>query len=191
LYAVLAFPDVFAKAGVFSPSYWYSDTIWMFVDQFTKQMPGRIFQMAGMLESESMIPLMLAMHDSLRFSGFNENELMKKMVPGGQHNEALWADQFPVAVSWLFDESLFVDQIEEIPIPLFFPNPASDKIYINRNTGPKRYITATVSNLTGVAVQTTSILSENSIDINSLEPGFYLLRLCSDYGCETVRFVKD
>ncbi len=58
--------------------------------------------------------------------------------------------------------------------PLFYPNPASDQIFIN----PPKNSTLSINiyNLQGKEVLTTKCFTGNRIDIKSLKPGLYILK---------------
>jgi predicted alpha/beta superfamily hydrolase len=94
--------DVFSKAGVFSPSFWFSDSVYDFASETGKHQPMRYYFMAGSNESQSMVEQIQAMADTLNSIGFEDTEVELLVIPGGQHNEALWRSQFANAYQWLF-----------------------------------------------------------------------------------------
>jgi pimeloyl-ACP methyl ester carboxylesterase len=103
-YIALKYQDIFSKAGVFSPSFWFSDSSYIFAYQTGKQHPMRYYMMGGTNESGGLVEQMHLMMDTLAAAGFGANELHLKVVPGGQHNEYLWRTQFGEAYEWLFLE---------------------------------------------------------------------------------------
>ena len=58
--------------------------------------------MGGTSESSSLVHQMNIMMDTLLASGFSAEELLLKVIPGGQHNEQFWRSQFTEAYKWLF-----------------------------------------------------------------------------------------
>jgi predicted alpha/beta superfamily hydrolase len=100
----LNYQDVFSKAGIFSPSFWYSDSSYVFAYQTGKISPLRYYVMGGTNESASLEHEMNLMVDTLKAAGFNDDELSLKVIAGGQHNELLWRTQFAQAYQWLFLE---------------------------------------------------------------------------------------
>ena len=100
-YALLKYPDVFGGAGVFSPSFWYTDDIYELTEN-TKKIKGKIYFMAGGSESDSMVPdmdrMILVLKDKTK-----SRRLKSKVVPGGKHNEALWSREFAAAYLWLLN----------------------------------------------------------------------------------------
>jgi predicted alpha/beta superfamily hydrolase len=100
-YAILKYPKVFGKAGVFSPSFWFSDKIYD-VAENTKKIKSKIYFMCGDNESEDMVSDLNKMEyliNTKRCYCLNLNE--KRIISGGQHNEKLWRDGFTKAILWL------------------------------------------------------------------------------------------
>ncbi len=99
-YALLKFPDVFGNAGVFSPSFWFSDEIYKFIQE-VETIEGRIYFMAGDHESNAMVPDLERMEQLVLSKITNKNNVTKKIVHGGHHNEKLWRKEFKDAYTWL------------------------------------------------------------------------------------------
>ncbi|CAM2998252.1 alpha/beta hydrolase [Flavobacterium frigoris] len=100
-YAILKYPQVFGKAAIFSPSFWFSDKIYDVVEN-TKKIKSKIYFLCGDNESEDMVSDLNKMENLLntkRCYCLNLNK--KKIVEGGQHNEKLWRDGFTKAIIWL------------------------------------------------------------------------------------------
>ncbi len=94
--------NVFSKAGVFSPSFWFSDSVYVFASQTPKEQPMRLYMMAGSNESHTMVGHLQSMADTLGKAGYNDSEVKMVVIAGGQHNEALWRSQFGQAYEWLY-----------------------------------------------------------------------------------------
>ena len=101
-YIAHKYQDVFGMAGVFSPSFWFSDSVYKFASETGKLADVKYYIMGGTNESASLVPSMQAMVDTLLGMGVNPSNVHLKTVPGGQHNEALWRSQFREAYEWLF-----------------------------------------------------------------------------------------
>lgn len=100
-YAVLKYPKVFGKAGVFSPSFWFSKDIYSLTEN-SKKINSKIYFLCGDNESEEMVSDLNRMEyliNTNRCYCLHLNE--KKIVKGGQHNEKLWRDGFIKALLWL------------------------------------------------------------------------------------------
>ncbi len=99
-YALLKFPEVFGNAGVFSPSFWFTDDIYALMETIDV-ITGRIYFMAGDHESSAMVPDIERMEQLVYERVKDRKQLHKKIVHGGHHNEKLWRKQFKDAYLWL------------------------------------------------------------------------------------------
>lgn len=101
-YAVIKHPEIFGKAGVFSPSFWFSDEIYTLMENSEKN-KAKIFFLAGDKESESMVADLKKMETLLDQNRCYCLKLNKTvLVHEGDHNEKLWRENFEQAVKWLF-----------------------------------------------------------------------------------------
>lgn len=101
-YAVLKYPEVFGKAGVFSPSFWFSEKIYNFMEN-SETTKSKIFFLCGDKESETMvsdIKKMETLLDRNRCYCLHLNKTL--IIKDGEHNEKLWRENFEQAVKWLF-----------------------------------------------------------------------------------------
>ena len=105
-YATLKHPEIFGKALVLSPSFWYTKDIFQFTERMeTETLRDRKFYFrAGEKESETMVPLMFKIKDLLLYKGLPPEHLNISSIKEGEHNEALWANLFPQAALWLLEE---------------------------------------------------------------------------------------
>jgi len=102
-YSILKHPEIFSKALVFSPSFWFSDEIVTLTKQTHMEALSatKIFFRAGHKESETMVPLMMKMRQILIDKGMSMCDINSKAVFEGTHSEKFWASQFPEAALWL------------------------------------------------------------------------------------------
>jgi predicted alpha/beta superfamily hydrolase len=103
-YAILKYPDVFGKAGIFSPSFWFNRKE---IIEFTNTIPKlktKIYFLCGDNEGDADMITDLNQIDNLISEKRCEckNLTKKTIVKGGQHNEKLWLDGFVDAYFWLF-----------------------------------------------------------------------------------------
>ena len=104
-YATLKYPEVFGKAGIYSPSFWYSNNSYELANQQGSLSDTKMYFLAGDNESETMVANMDKMTNLMVASGFESENIKKKVVVGGQHNEKLWRDNFEETIIWLFPEA--------------------------------------------------------------------------------------
>lgn len=100
-YAVLKYPEVFGKAGVFSPSFWFSDEIYKMTEN-SKKIKAKIYFLYGDSESDDMVidaRKMKHLLDENRCYCLKLDKIVE--VKGGQHSEKLWREGFGKAILWL------------------------------------------------------------------------------------------
>lgn len=100
-YALFEYPQVFSRAGVFSPSYWYSDEVFSSSDVDRLADNSRLYLLIGAKEGGAAKDLR-RMHEQLIDDGLNGERIVAKVVPGGWHHESFWRAHFGEAVEWLF-----------------------------------------------------------------------------------------
>lgn len=100
-YAITRHPDVFSKAGIFSPSYWFSNDIYEHTREHPPANDARLHLLIGGREGDS-IDDMLAMEKVFLELGHSETNLSVDVVPKGKHHETFWREQFGPSVAWLF-----------------------------------------------------------------------------------------
>jgi len=100
-YGALKYPEVFGKAGVFSPSFWFSNEIYTFTEKQSK-IKTKIYFLCGDKESDDMVKDLTKMKRLLDTKRCYCLHLDKtKIVKNGEHNEKLWRDHFAGALIWL------------------------------------------------------------------------------------------
>ncbi|WP_010231113.1 alpha/beta hydrolase [Gillisia marina] len=104
-YATLKHPDVFGKAIIFSPSFWYSEQIFNLTESIVENsiFENQFYFRAGEKESETMVPMMYKMNDILSSKLSSNAQINIASIPNGEHNEALWAGLFADAALWLMN----------------------------------------------------------------------------------------
>jgi predicted alpha/beta superfamily hydrolase len=98
-YAVLRHPDVFGKAGIFSPAFWTADSIKSMTDSLGGQIHGMFFFYMGGNEGDRYLADMNEICDKL---GSISSSFIYKAVDGpGVHNEQAWRKWFGEFFSWI------------------------------------------------------------------------------------------
>lgn len=100
-YAVIKYPDTFGNAGVFSPSFWFSDEIYKFVEKSDIAETTRFYFLVGEEESEEMVTDLERMITVLKRKGVTTEHIQSSTIEGGKHNESFWSSHFPEAYQWL------------------------------------------------------------------------------------------
>jgi predicted alpha/beta superfamily hydrolase len=190
-FGALNYQEVFSKAGIFSPSYWFSDSVWIFTRLTGKLQPMRLYQMAGGGEGQGTLNNMLDMQDSLLAAGFSTDEITTKIIPGGEHNENLWRQDFGEAYLWLF--ASFASGIraqEETRNIRLFPNPSGEIVNLPPDF-PDRCDSVVVLNMQGQTVLKMSPFHGHALNVSSLPAGTYLVTIVSGKTLYQGKFVKE
>ncbi|WP_339917230.1 alpha/beta hydrolase [Yeosuana marina] len=104
-YAAIKRPDVFGKAAVFSPSFWYANECFSFTKTHVKSVSNsKLYYLAGDSESGAMVENINEMIVLMKDQNFPEKNIKEKIVLNGKHNESLWRSGFTDAICWLFSE---------------------------------------------------------------------------------------
>jgi metallo-beta-lactamase class B len=102
LYAVLQYPQVFGATGVFSPSLWTSNQIFIDAANFSTTEMHRFYFYAGGKETTSTISLVNdvnKMSDILRKQP--NHQIATSIYPLGEHKEKYWRSEFALFYKWL------------------------------------------------------------------------------------------
>lgn len=177
MYGVIKHQDVFSKAGIFSPSFWFTDDIYDLVAEVGKEKDLRIYLMGGVAESSSMVSDLNRMYNSLQSAGFQDTELQLLTHQDGQHSEWYWAREFPSAYQWLFANTLPTSTQEPKVLQVkISPNPADSVLQF---TLPKDggNIEFELFDMNGQRVLPRQILKGQAIDVQHLPAGTYLATL--------------
>jgi predicted alpha/beta superfamily hydrolase len=164
--------EVFSRLGVFSPSYWISDSCFTLVESSTHNDPMRIYSIAGTLEGTTMTGPLAEMEEAYTDAGLSTEEHITFVHPDGQHSEWYWAREFKDAYEWLWDETVSVTD-ELLNEVMFYPNPAVNSVRIS-GLLPNEPYTVNLFDLQGRVIPVT--INGNEIGF-SCPDGCYLLRL--------------
>ncbi len=99
MYALVAYPNVFGGAGIFSPSFWIAPQICADVANVKWQKKFQIYLYAGKKESNTMVIDMERMFKIINQK--NCCSVLDVTFPLGQHNEKYWRDEFDDFYRWL------------------------------------------------------------------------------------------
>lgn len=101
-YAIAQYPQVFSKAGVFSPAYWTAAPSFDFMAQHPLPKDARVYLLMGEKEGDSMVPDVQRMAQVVEKSGHPAANTVLKIVPEQKHNEAFWSGELREALLWMF-----------------------------------------------------------------------------------------
>lgn len=96
--ALLRYPQVFGKAALLSPSYWFSGEVYAQTKAHPWPADARVYLYVGGREDKQALPDVQRMMPLLAAS-----DVTLHVEPEGRHDERAWRAEFPRAVAWLFD----------------------------------------------------------------------------------------
>ena len=185
LYAALYKPDVFGRAGVFSPSLWFSQRIYSLARTTPLSQPNpRMHLMSGGRESQGQLRDHFRMADTLALAGYAlGTEVDTATHADGEHKEWFWRREFASAYRYLFAGTGPVAtkpsfKIAELEI---FPNPQDlqGRLTIRHATAPEG-TPVEVYDLKGKRVRTTRLQKgQAELDVKTLLHGTYQIRMRS------------
>ena len=174
LYTAVEHQDVFGKALVFSPSFWFSDSTFLHVQDRGVPADLRIIMAAGTSESAGMIPDMQAMYDLLIEVGASSAELLLQADPDGSHSETYWSRIYPDAYTWLFDQVVSAIAPHAPRIGQVFPNPSGDTVMLELSPGDLMRIEACTS--FGQQVK-PDLAPDGRLDVSDWTAGIYFVQV--------------
>jgi predicted alpha/beta superfamily hydrolase len=102
--AIHRHPQVFGKAGVFSPAYWTADHgLWDYDVKHPLAPGARVYLYAGGQEGPGMVELTERMDRQLEGALPEGAAVTMHIAPTAQHNEAAWRRELATALIWLFE----------------------------------------------------------------------------------------
>jgi alpha-glucosidase len=104
-YAIYQYPQVFGKAAILSPSYWFADEVYAFSAARHLRPGTRLYLVAGDQEGDEprkVVADVRRMQAQLRADGDRKVALYVAIRPGAGHNEKFWKSEFPQAMIFLF-----------------------------------------------------------------------------------------
>lgn len=129
VYTIVQYPEVFSRAAIFSPAYWFSDSLFQLIRSTTISEPIRIYQVSGANESGSMVPLMQRYDSLLGAEGHALSDRKVVVKQDGAHSEWFWKREFPAAFNWLLLPSTQVSKelVQKLQAETkVYPNPAQE-----------------------------------------------------------------
>lgn len=184
MYAFSERQDIFSKAGIFSPAFWFADNApASHVAAHAKQGNARVYFLAGADEeadgnqSNYVVEDMKTVADAMSAAGFGAGEKSFQIIPDGQHTEWFWASEFQDAYQWLFAD--FTTPVKEAtkntPSLEIFPNPASTWVrFSGVDAGEK--IEMQIIGSDGRHWKDATVLGNEPVWTGELPAGYYFVK---------------
>ena len=173
----MKYQEIFSKVGVFSPSFWFDDSIYTYVSSHPKQQEMKFYFVAGRNESTDMVPDIKSMYSTMYNGGFTDGEMDTVIRDDGQHAEWFWAREFPYCYEWWFTgTNIGIDEPEPDSIFTLSPNPAQNKVYL-QSKYPMKKIKLEVYNVKGQKLIDTNQQFSKAVDVSKLKNGTYYVKV--------------
>ncbi|TAE91317.1 MAG: T9SS C-terminal target domain-containing protein [Bacteroidetes bacterium] len=176
LYAAIKQPNTYGKVGIFSPAFWFSDSLRKFVATQTKSQPTQFYFVAGANESLSLIKDMDTMVSTLKAIGFQEHEISTHVKADGAHSEWFWKREFGPCYDWLFSKTTnSTQEIAQLPNNKLniYPNPARNNFSLNRAAD-----VLILTNQQGKEVaRWHKVYPNQQLSLHQVKPGIYFLNI--------------
>ncbi|MFN3939381.1 MAG: alpha/beta hydrolase, partial [Chitinophagales bacterium] len=104
LYIVLHYNEVFAKACVFSPSFFINPEINDFTRQTAFTGSSKIYFYMGGMEAEEMVEDMYRIYNIVSVKENSGNDFRFVVDYNKTHTEAAWRYELPLAIKWLMEK---------------------------------------------------------------------------------------
>ncbi|MCI1267711.1 MAG: alpha/beta hydrolase-fold protein [Saprospiraceae bacterium] len=178
-FGILHYQNTFHKAGIFSPSFWYSNEAFLQAGKDPISNPLKIYMIGGQQEGSNMTQNIFRMKDSLLSHGMRNDLLKVSIHPDGTHNETYWKREFGNAVTWLFQDD--INSIHDYPLdPVqLYPNIVYDLLQINCLSCEGQII---IYDSLGQFVNAYSFKHSKSINVSPLKTGKYFIKFISKEG---------
>lgn len=193
MYAFAERQDVFHKAGIFSPAFWFAgaNSANHVLDK-GKQADARVYFLAGGQEPASVATNMNAVADAMLQAGFGPNEQLRLVPADGQHAEWFWRREFPAAYQWLFQNTVSAAAPSDDDCESYVaPNPVADALRIGCAHSNGDPLEAQLYSADGRLLRNLLIRSGDTLNVADLTPGLYLARIRRPDGLwKAIRFVR-
>ena len=176
MYIAAEYQNVFSKALIFSPSFWFADSCYTQVQQRGKQFGMRYYFMAGTNEDADLVAQMTRMTNILRGLGYTEDEMKTVLKTDGQHAEWFWAREYGDGYKWLFREGTSKTDVGRIDTKVkVFPNPTDSVLRIESSENLD-FVNLEVYDILGRLMRYEPLRSDKQLDVSYFKSGVYLLK---------------
>ncbi|RVT98028.1 alpha/beta hydrolase [Mucilaginibacter limnophilus] len=100
-YAILKHPEIFGKAGVFSPAFWINPEIFQYAQQTSLNKTSAFYFTCGDQEGSTMTSDMQKIYDIIKPKSKTAAQSPVVVLKGERHNEKQWRTSFPAFYEWL------------------------------------------------------------------------------------------
>lgn len=182
MYAFSERQDIYSKAGIFSPAFWYSEGHEVQdVASHPKQGPARVFFISGTDEEQDgnqsnyVVNDMSDVANAMLTAGFSSSEINFQTKADGVHSESFWAREFPGVYQWLFANTVSTTAPKNIQKLEIFPNPAAAWVRVS-GLDENDKVDFRIYNTAGKIMRDTTISGDEPLYTGDLPTGIYVVK---------------
>ncbi len=192
-YAMFKYPNLYGKAGIFSPAFWFSNQLYTYVINKSKTTDQKFYFVCGQNEGGNMAIWQDSMNVVLQQKGYiNNTDLMNVIKPNGTHSEAFWRSEFGACYDWLFlDLKLNIKKNEKLNQSIsIYPNPNKNGIFYMTVNGKFLNGMVKVYNSLGVLLDECKLQNQGFELTNSkFSKGIYFIK--TDFSSELFKVIIE
>lgn len=182
MYAFSERQDIFSKAGIFSPAFWYSEgQEAQDVASHSKQGPARVYFISGTDEEQDgnqsnyVVTDMSDVANAMLTAGFTSSEINFQTKADGTHSESFWAREFPGVYQWLFANTVSSTAPRPVQKLEIFPNPAAAWVRVS-GLDESDKVDFRIYNSAGKIMRDTTIAGDEPLFTGDLPTGVYVVK---------------
>ncbi|MDR0830455.1 MAG: T9SS type A sorting domain-containing protein [Prevotellaceae bacterium] len=122
------------------------------------------------------------------FDNYVANSAARITATGVSNYQSTTSDHYPIIALLQFGNYSAVDEIEAAPEISIYPNPTADELVISGQWSVLSDVQ--IFDITGKLIYNLQFTIYNSINVSALSQGIYLLRINTDKGIFTKKFIK-
>lgn len=183
-YMALENDSVFGKAFIFSPSFWFDDSVNIFTQAFEKTLNSKIYFTAGLYEDVDMVPDIESIISDLSAVGFTGDEYLSVIRPDGAHSEWFWKRELDDALLWLFEGQMPTD-VQHLSSAQLVRYDSTAQQLLSTTDKPIRL---NIFNTMGQRIQESPQFT-GTFNCNQLTPGTYIALFDVDGEYGVLKFV--
>ena len=171
--------NTFSRLGIFSPSLWFSNSVYTYPRVVGHQQNMRVYLMSGALESSTQVAETYALRDTLFQNNFDTSEVRIVIKNDGTHSEWFWKREFPACYKWLFSTTPTYVELIDAQEKSFeiYPNPTYSELILKLN-GLRGITNFELLNMHGQSVMKGILTNDtNTINVSQLKCGMYIIKI--------------
>lgn len=186
MYAMVKYSNVFGKAGIFSPAFWFSDSLYRYVANQSKSSNQKLYFVCGLTEGGNMAMWQDSMNSLLQSKGYRNNAELKNVIKAnGTHSESFWNAEFGACYDWLFANTTGLKAVDVLEEQIsIYPNPSVKEVMVQATQA--NILKISIFNMEGKAMENISNhkidAKHYKISYHGMLSGVYFIQIQTNTG---------